>query len=68
MGVQRHYRLIRHPTGPRDRWRGCSAGEFGVGWDGFDVGSPYGAPEHRKALGKRPEGVAHKDMRDRPTR
>jgi len=30
--------------------------------------TPYGAPEPRKALGKRPEGVAHRDVRDWPTR
>src|SRR3989344_3264140 len=29
---------------------------------------PYGAPEPRKALGKRPEGVAHREVRDWPTR
>jgi len=28
---------------------------------------PYGAPEHRKALGERPEGVARRDARDWPT-
>ena len=30
--------------------------------------TPYGAPEPRKALGERPEGVAHRDVRDWPTR
>src|SRR5512147_2304767 len=30
--------------------------------------SPYGAPEPRKALGERPEGVAHREVRDWPTR
>jgi hypothetical protein len=30
--------------------------------------TPYGAPEHRKALGMRPEGVVHRDVRDRSTR
>lgn len=30
--------------------------------------SPYGTPEHRKALGGRPEGVAHRDVRDWPSR
>src|SRR3990167_9301562 len=29
--------------------------------------SPYGAPEFRKALGERPEGVAHREVRDWPT-
>ena len=35
-------------------------------WVFFET--PYGAPEHRKALGERPEGVAHRDVRDWPTR
>ncbi|MEX2163525.1 MAG: hypothetical protein WD823_04695, partial [Sulfuricaulis sp.] len=30
--------------------------------------TPYGAPEHRKALGVRPEGVVHRDVRDRSMR
>src|SRR3990167_3776984 len=30
--------------------------------------TPYGAPEPHQALGKRPEGVAHREVRDGPTR
>src|SRR3990170_8771180 len=32
------------------------------------LGSPYGAPAHRKALGKRPAGVADMDVRDQTPR
>ena len=33
----------------------------------FCCSLPYGAPEHRKALGEHPEGVARRDARDWPT-
>src|SRR3990170_2074974 len=37
-----------------------------MGWE--VLGPPYGAPKHRKALGKRPAGVADMDVRDQTPR